>query len=133
MAQISKARLEHVNVTVADPKASAAMLADLFGWRVRWEGTAINGGHAVHVGGDADYIALYTGPDGGKDQRPADDSHLQRGGLNHIGVVVDDLDATETRVKARGYATHSHADYEPGRRFYFNDENGVEIEVVSYG
>ncbi len=126
------ARLEHVNVTVADPKATAAMLADLFGWRTRWEGSAINGGFTVHVGGDDNYVAVYTGPNGGEGQRPADDSYLQRGGLNHIGVVVDDLDTTETRVKARGYETYAHADYEPGRRFYFNDENGVEIEVVSY-
>jgi glyoxylase I family protein len=23
-------------------------------------------------------------------------------------------------------------DYEPGRRFYYNDEDGIEFEVVSY-
>ena len=48
------------------------------------------------------------------------------------GIVVDDLDAVETKVRTLGYATHSHADYEPGRRFYFDDENGIEFEVVSY-
>ncbi len=31
-----------------------------------------------------------------------------------------------------GSQTHSHADYEPGRRFYFHDEDGIEFEVVSY-
>jgi hypothetical protein len=46
--------------------------------------------------------------------------------------VVNDLDAVETRVKARGYEPVNHADYEPGRRFYFREENGIEIEVVSY-
>jgi len=46
--------------------------------------------------------------------------------------VVDDLDAVETRVKDAGFATHSHADYEPGRRFYFNDADNIEIEVVTY-
>lgn len=54
------------------------------------------------------------------------------GGLNHVGVVVADLDATEARVKAQGFATHSHADYEPGRRFYFNDDAGIEYEVIQY-
>lgn len=127
------ARLEHVNVTVKDPNETAAMLHDLFGWDTRWEGRAINGGFTVHVGGADSYLALYTGPEGGKDQREADNSYLTRAGLNHIGVVVDDLDATERAVKARGYEPHSHADYEPGRRFYFHEENGVEIEVVSYG
>jgi hypothetical protein len=121
-----------VNVTVADPKATAAMLCDLFGWTVRWQGAAINGGFTVHVGGDDSYIAVYTGPQGGKDQTTADNTYLQRGGLNHIGVVVDDLAEVEAAVIAKGYVTHGHADYEPGRRFYFHEENGVEIEVVSY-
>ena len=53
-------------------------------------------------------------------------------GLNHIGVTVGDLDSAETRVKSAGYTPYSHADYEPGKRFYFDDEDGVEYEVVSY-
>lgn len=125
------ARLEHVNVTVADARATAAMLEKLFGWRVRWQGAAKNGGFTVHVGGADTYLAVYTGP-GSAPQRDADDSYSTRGGLNHVGVVVDDLDAAEARVKALGYRPHSHADYEPGRRFYFHEENGIEIEVVSY-
>ena len=125
------ARLEHVNVTVQDPDKTAKMMISLFGWTVRWRGVAAHGGVSVHVGTQSDYIALYTGP-GDKEQRAADNSYLQRGGLNHIGVVVDDLDATEAQVKALGYNPHSHGDYEPGRRFYFHEENGVEIEVVCY-
>lgn len=125
------AKLEHLNVTVADPKATARMLGGLFGWKVRWEGPALGNGYTVHVGtGDA-YLALYTGPEG-MPQAAAQRSYSQRGGLNHIGVTVDDLDATEEKVIAMGYEPHSHADYEPGRRFYFREENGVEIEVVSY-
>lgn len=125
------ARLEHLNVTVTDPEATAAMLSDLFGWHIRWQGSAIHGGRTVHIGSDDSYIAVYTGP-GGSPQGQADNSYSQRGGLNHIGVVVDDLDAVEAKVMARGYTPHSHADYEPGRRFYFHEENGIEIEVVSY-
>lgn len=126
------AQLEHVNITVADPRATASLLNRLFGWTTRWEGAAINGGFTVHVGTDAQYVALYTGPDGGKSQTKAANSYLARGGLNHIGVVVDDLDATEAAVRAEGHEPNSHADYEPGRRFYFREENGVEIEVISY-
>ena len=126
------ARLEHANITVKDPKATAAMLHDLFGWKARWEGAAKNNGYTIHVGGADTYLALYTGPEGAEAQREADDSYHTRGGLNHIGVVVEDLDAAEAAVRARGYAPHSHADYEPGRRFYFHEENGLEIEVVCY-
>jgi len=54
------------------------------------------------------------------------------GGLNHIGVVVEDLDAVEAKVLAAGLKTTNHGDYEPGRRFYFHDHDGIEFEVVSY-
>ena len=124
------ARLEHLNVTVRDPDATAAMLVDLFGWRVRWQGAAIHGGRSIHVGGADSYLAVYAGLGA---QVAAGKSYVQRGGLNHIGIVVDDLDAVEKRVKAHGYEPVNHADYEPGRRFYFREENGIEIEVVSYG
>lgn len=122
-------RLEHVNVTVADPDVTAKLLCDLFNWRVRWSGPAMQTGRSVHVGGDDSYVALFTY---GGDQAAAPDSYRTRAGLNHIAVVVDDIDATEARVLAAGYRPENHADYEPGRRFYFTEENGIEIEVVQY-
>ncbi len=121
--------LEHVNVTVKDPAATAAVLERLFGWHVRWQGPAKSGGFTVHVGTKDQYLALYTPPGG---LQAAVDPGLHQSGLNHIGLVLQDLDAAETRIKAAGYVTGNHADYEPGRRFYFTEENGVEIEVVSY-
>lgn len=123
-------RIEHVNYTVRDPHATAAMLIDLFDWHIRWEGEAISGGYTVHVGTDDTYVAVYSGPTGKQD--PAQDNYAQLGGLNHLGVVVDDLDACEERVIAAGMKPFSHADYEPGRRFYFYDGDGIEYEVVSY-
>ena len=126
------ARLEHVNFTAADPKAMADVLCRLFGWRIRWSGSAIHGGHTVHVGGEDDYIAIYSG-DPRTQLAEAQNSYSTRRGLNHIGVLVDDLDATEVLVKAAGFVPHSHSNYEPGRRFYFDGPESVEIEVVSYG
>lgn len=124
--------LEHINITVADAHATAALFHDLFGWKTRWEGKVMGGaGYSVHVGSDTSYVALYSGK-GGQSVPKADASYATRGAMNHMAVVVDDLDAVETAIKAKGYATHSHADYEPGRRFYFHEDNGVEIEVVSY-
>ena len=93
-------RLEHVNVTVADPDATAEMLGDLFGWTVRWSGLAIHGGRTVHVGSPGDYLAIYSPGGNATGQRP--DSYRTRGGMNHIGVVVDDIDATEAKVRSRG-------------------------------
>lgn len=54
------------------------------------------------------------------------------GHVNHVGIVVDDLDEIEQRVRSVGFEPHMHANYEPGRRFYFFDDTGLEIEVVSY-
>ena len=127
------AQLEHVNITVSDPQKTAKMLIDLFGWHIRWEGAAMAGaGYTVHVGTNDSYVAVYSGSDPEQTVPKADASYQTRGGLNHIGVVVNDLDAVEGKVRALGLTPHSHADYEPGKRFYFHDPDGVEIEVVSY-
>lgn len=122
-----KAQLEHVNFTVPDARATAAVLCDIFGWHIRWQGPALGGaGRSVHVGSETQYLALYT------PNTPAANSEQLLAGLNHIGITVEDLPRAEARVKAAGYQPHSHADYEPGRRFYFDGPDGVEYEVVSY-
>lgn len=122
------ARIEHVNISVPDPDASAARLERIFGWAVRWSGKAMNG-YAVHVGTQDDYVAFYA-PAGAV---PAAETAYSRYGMvNHIGIVTGDIEDAEARVRAEGLEPHSHADYEPGRRFYFTDQDGVEYEVVSY-
>lgn len=126
---MGQSTLEHANITVSDIRKTAAYLDSVFGWKIRWEGGSIHNGRSAHVGGDKSYLALYQPP---KHEGVANNSYTNVGGLNHIGVVVDDLDATEERVKAAGFTTGNHADYEPGRRFYFDDHDGVEIEVVQY-
>jgi len=121
-------RIEHVNVTVRDPARAARLMEALFGWHIRWQGAARNGGHTIHVGSDDHYIALYTG----KDVAYTDEEFTKGRPLNHIGVQVDDLDATESKVVAAGLRPFAHDDYDPGRRFYFLDPDGIEYEVVSY-
>lgn len=121
--------LEHVNVTVTDPDRTAAELAQIFGWHVRWAGASLNGGRSVHVGEEGSYVALYTHSSTVKKER---DAGQRTNGLNHIAVVVEDLDATEARVVEAGFTPYSHQDYEPGKRFYFFDRDEVEYEVVSY-
>ena len=57
-------------------------------------------GFSVHVGNEAQYIALYC---------PAEpltalrDPHGVKGGLNHIGICVSDIDETEAKVKMMGF------------------------------
>ncbi len=123
------ARLEHLNLTVRDPDAVASVLCDLLGWRIRWAGTAMGDGRTVHVGDDDAYVALFR--PGGEVADPAS-TYGTHGAMNHLGIVVDDLSALEAKVAAAGYAPRSHADYEPGRRFYFDGPEGIEIEAVAY-
>ncbi|KCZ92428.1 VOC family protein [Hyphomonas johnsonii] len=121
--------LEHVNITVSDIDRTARMLERIFGWHVRWKGPSKDNGITAHVGTDSAYIALYsTGKTDARDQA----TYHTQGGLNHVGVLVDDLAAAERRVLDAGLVTHSHQTYDPGSRFYFHDYDDVEYEVVSY-
>ena len=118
-------RIEHVNLTVTDIDRSAALFRKLLGWQQRWRGPSKNGGETIHVGEENTYLALYT---------DRQDHAGQRKGrpMNHVGLLVDDLDAAERVVIDHGLEPWGHDDYEPGRRFYFFDWDGIEFEVVSY-
>lgn len=123
------ALLEHVNITCPNPDETATWMCEVFGWHVRWAGPSLGSGRTVHVGTDTNYIALY---------RPAheltkvEQPYSTIGDAIHIAVVVEDLADAEKRIIKAGFETHSHADYEPGQRFYFQNENNMEYEVVSY-
>ncbi len=123
------ATLEHANYTVGDARKTAQWMEQLFGWHIRWEGPSLDGGRSLHIGTDTQYLALYEPK---KPAEPKSSSYATRGGLNHIAVVVDDIDDMERRVAAYGFTPGSHGDYEPGRRFYFHDHDNIEYEVVQY-
>lgn len=121
-------RLEHANLSVTDPERSAALFKHLCGWEERWRGPSQSHGWTIHVGDPANgdtYLALYTG-----DHVKGEYSKGQP--LNHIGILVDDLSAAEGVVAQAGLKPFGHDDYDPGRRFYFFDWDGIEVEVVSY-
>ena len=127
---MAKAILEHINMTVSDPDKTAHMLVTLFDWTVRWAGESMNNGRTVHVGTDTDYVALYSV--NAPRAKVRDENYTCSGGLNHLGILVEDLAATEKRVLDFGIKTHSHQTYEPGSRFYFHDHDEIEYEVLSY-
>lgn len=123
---MNRARLEHVNLAVSDSDRSARLLAQLTGWAIRWRGPSRMGGETIHLGSAEQYLAIHA--DG------ADHAGQAKGRpLNHVGLLVDDLDAAEEVVFAHGLLPFGHDDYDPRRRFYFFDWDGIEFEVVSYG
>jgi catechol 2,3-dioxygenase-like lactoylglutathione lyase family enzyme len=122
---MTKGRLEHVNLSVTDVERSAVLMERLLGWRRRWRGITSQGGETIHVGEEETYLAFYN--DGQDHSRQRKDVPL-----NHVGLLVDDLAVAEAVVRESGLSPFNHGDYEPGRRFYFFDWDGIEFEVVSY-
>ena len=122
---MTKGTLEHVNITVTDPKRSAKLFMDLCGWRIRWEGPSMAAGYTIHVGNDDTYLALYTNP-------ASRSGHPKGQPMSHVGILVENLDEAERVVTEAGFKSWGHDDYEPGRRFYFYDHDGIEFEVINY-
>jgi catechol 2,3-dioxygenase-like lactoylglutathione lyase family enzyme len=119
--------LEHVNMSVADLDKTIAFYESLLGLKVRWRGTAASGLRAAHIGDERCYLALFE--IGERERTEADYDQL---GLNHFGFVVDDLEDAKRKLAALHVEPTMEADYEPGRRLYFLDPNGVEVELVQY-
>jgi catechol 2,3-dioxygenase-like lactoylglutathione lyase family enzyme len=119
--------LEHVNLTVSDLDRSTAFYCDLLDLRVRWKGPIGDGLEGAHVGADHHYLALFQAAQEGKVALD-----YARPGLNHVGFVVDDLDAARGRAERLGATVHHEASYDPGRRIYLLDPDGHEVELVEY-
>ncbi|MHC5023127.1 MAG: VOC family protein [Planctomycetota bacterium] len=121
--------LEHVNLTVSDLDRSVDFYSRLLGLRIRWQRAASEDlPAAAHVGDERHYIAMFQAAPG----TSAPSADYEAVGLNHFGFVVDDLDAARARLLDLGVNPHSEADYEPGRRLYFFDPDGIEVELVEY-
>jgi predicted enzyme related to lactoylglutathione lyase len=126
---MNEAHLEHANITVSSPDATAAILCNIFDWKVRWSGDAMDNGYTVHVGGENSYLAIYTND---KTHGSTTNDYQTTKNLNHLGIVVDDLSSTEAKVLASGHTPHNHSNHSPGSSFYFHTLDDLEIEVVSY-
>jgi len=117
--------LEHVNFTVSDLDRSIDFYTRLFGFKVRWKGTVEDGRLAAHVGDDRQYLALFEAASPGEVE-----NDMTEVGLNHFGFVVDNLDEMKSRLAELGVSPRAEHDYEPSRRLYFFDADGIEVELV---
>lgn len=119
--------VEHVNLTVSDLDQTILFLSTaLPDFQIRHR--EIEHEQAwVHIGNDTSYIALSS-----FGMVPKDENH----GLNHIGLVVDDVDAVRQRLLAAGYRRgHGNGEifeHPFRRRLYFLDHDGREYEFVQY-
>lgn len=120
-------RIEHANITVNNIEVSTRFYLQLMGGRVRWEGVSGSGLRAAHIGDDRTYLSLFEAVEPGR----APEGYGVTG-FNHLGFEVDDLDAYRDTLEEMEVAIKGEEDYEPGRRLYFYDPDGIEIELVEY-
>ena len=122
-------RIEHANITVRDmEKAVKFITTALPEFHVR--GRDRSERHAwLHVGTDETYIALTHSPDAERGKRVA----YRDLGINHVGIVVEDVDAVVARLQAAGYRQDTEPEVSRWRkRFYFLDDDHLQWEFIQY-
>jgi len=127
---MTKVTFEHIHLRSPNPEATARFYEEMFGAEVI---RSAPGGKAridLNLGGQAIFIAEVTP---GDKTAPAPDSPYQ--GLDHIGLRVDDIDATVTALKAKGVAfTMEPTTIRPGVRIAFlRAPENVSIELLQRG
>lgn len=86
-------------------------------------------GHSVHVGSKESYLALYTNSKMIANQQQ---NHATENNLNHVAVVVDDLEPYRQKSIKLGLTPFNFSDYGDCKSFYVIDQFGLEIEIVCY-
>ena len=125
-------RLEHANICAKDIDEALRFLKavdpDI---KVLRDQTPDNGTRWVHVSIGQDYLAVEGPHDAAK---PANlHKRYQDHGINHLGLVVEDIAAAQARLEAAGYAETHIPEIHPARiRRYFLDGTGLEWELVQY-
>jgi hypothetical protein len=125
------AQIEHINISVANPDEIAERLCNIFSWEIRWSGPSMDGGRTVHVGSKGEsssYFALYSP----RNIQSMSHGHEFNLNLNHVGIVVDNLEHTQELVAQHGFEAENHRDYGVCKSFYFYIDKNLEIEVVEY-
>ena len=124
--------LEHVNITVIDVDEAIRFLQTAMpDWKVRADVSSkeSNCRRWVHIGTDTTYLAI---EDRGATQKGPHEPYVNPG-VNHIGLVVKDVDAVSKRLTDAGYAEGLSSPDNPNRRrIYFFDAEGNEYEFVEY-
>ncbi|WP_299492318.1 VOC family protein [Acaryochloris sp. IP29b_bin.137] len=124
--------LEHVNITVPDIDEAIKFLKTVaLDFQVRIDKKPPESIRWAHIGNNDYYFAL---------QEPHLDSVAEEPkqtyknyGVNHIGIVVEDLSVVEDRLVEAGYKRGISTPIEKYRkRLYFYDSFGFEWELIEY-
>lgn len=126
-----KVQLEHANLHVNNVDAVLGFLSAAFpSFYIRHDSGRDDNERWVHFGDEHTYLAIYQAT------KPAGEAwqpYSGRPGLNHLGFVVEDVQALRQRLLDAGYKETTIANDHPARkRIYFNDPEGNDWEFLQY-
>jgi len=126
-----KVHLEHANIQVKDVDSIIDFLSAAFpSFHVRHDSGQQDSERWVHFGDEHVYLSINKATQSAaEDWRP----YCGKPGLNHLGFVVEDVNALRQRLLAAGYIETTVANEHPARkRIYFNDPEGNDWEFLQY-
>lgn len=125
-------RIEHANITVPDIDEAIRFIKIIApDFVVRKDCSPEESYRWVHIGNDEYYFALQEAH---LDANPTYPRMAYKNfGVNHISIVVDDLDKIESKLVEAGYKRSIETPKESyRRRLYFYDDMGFEWELIEY-
>lgn len=128
--------VEHANISVSNLDSAvnffSAALPD-FKIRKRW---TIDDDEWAHVGTDSSYVALVMPLHSSAPQPDGKRKGMSGFGFNHVGFVVEDVDATQQRLLEAGfkggYNSGEIIEHPSRKSVYFLDSDGNEFEFMQY-
>lgn len=124
--------MEHANITVRDVDREIEFLRVAFPhFRIRGEGKFTIDGLTlrwVHVGDDERYVCVNQG---GPDCHDSEKMY-KRVGINHVGYLVESLDAVRARLAGAGHKSAAVEEPPARRRVYVDDGQGITWEFLEY-
>jgi lactoylglutathione lyase len=118
-------RLDHVGIRARDVERTLAFYTEVLGLK-RLETIEILGNHYYFVGNEQTRIEIEPAPAG------ADWEPVERGGLQHFALIVENLDALFLRLKERGTKIIiPPSRFRPDRKIAFiEDPDGSRIQLI---
>lgn len=134
MSQHLPTSVHHIGIVVQDLEASIAWYRDMLGFteqhRFGWPGVK-----AAFIGRGGVRLELFENEAAAPlaAERKERESNLRIGGLNHVALAVDDLEATLAELSAKGVETVSPPREVPGsggdRYAFIRDHEGMLVEL----
>ncbi len=114
---MAKIMYDHVHIISPDPEAAGDWFVDKFGATIKGKATAPDGSTMVMVDLNGSNIFLKGRAEPPTHEAPPPGSTY---GLEHFGLVTDDLDTAVAELKAKGVTfTQDITNFRPGIRISF--------------